>query len=104
MITLDPHDIGRIDRTPDEILQKERQKVMQANKNDNAFTPKHRTRGRSKSQRRYVRKQINVIDEKKKEIREKIERENLEKKRKAKNYNSDLLDAPKSSSVLDRFM
>ena len=76
---------------------------MEANKNPEAFKPKHRARGRSKSQRRYLRKQINVIDEKKKEIREKVEKENLDRKRKSKSYDSELLDAPKNSSVLDRF-
>ena len=43
----------------------EKQKAFEANLKDQDFTPKHKKRGRSKSQRRYLRKQANVIDAKK---------------------------------------
>lgn len=62
MITLNPDDLGRIMKTAQENNLKTVEEENLAN--GITFIPKFKKRGKSASQRKFLRKQQNVIDEK----------------------------------------
>ncbi|KNC75685.1 hypothetical protein SARC_11796 [Sphaeroforma arctica JP610] len=101
LITLDPNSVGRMDRGTVETIALERKKQFEANNPTKKFEPKHKMRGKSSSQRRVLRKQLNVIDERKTQLRERLEKEKQERKRKREGHTG---PAPEETrSPLDRF-
>ena len=69
MITLDPDQIGNMDRADQTVLEKEKaeaQAERDAGKKDKK--PRKRARGRSTSVKRFLNKQSNVRDEKREKI------------------------------------
>jgi U3 small nucleolar RNA-associated protein 7 len=81
MITLNPDFLGKVDRAPAEVIEEEQRKewevfficFIQANHPNEKFVPRKRARGKSSSQRRYLRKQGNVVDEKRMAMKAKLE-------------------------------
>lgn len=101
MITLDPTFVGKLDKTPAEILKEEARKEWEANHPKEKFVPKKRARGKSSSQRRYLRKQGNVVDEKRIELKEKLEKSQKERQDARDKANGVYVE--KSKTALDRF-
>lgn len=64
MIALNPNFVGTVDRATKEVIAEEQRLEWEANHPTEKFVPKQRARGKSSSQRRYLRKQGNVIDAK----------------------------------------
>jgi U3 small nucleolar RNA-associated protein 7 len=64
MIMLNPNFVGQIDRAPVEVMKEEKRIEWEANHPKEKFTPVHKAKGKSSSLRRYLRKQTNVVDEK----------------------------------------
>ena len=60
MITLNPDDLGKIQKTS----QENNAQVVDEENSANGFIPKFKKRGKSASQRKFLRKQQNVVDEK----------------------------------------
>eukprot|EP00658_Telonema_sp_P-2_P017328 TRINITY_DN16719_c0_g1_i2.p1 TRINITY_DN16719_c0_g1~~TRINITY_DN16719_c0_g1_i2.p1 ORF type:complete len:524 (-),score=132.62 TRINITY_DN16719_c0_g1_i2:372-1943(-) len=80
MIQLDPNKIGTVDKASKQVLdaeKAERQAAIEAGKMERKA--RRRQRGRSTAMRRFLKKQHNVVDAKRENIREQ-----MEKKRKAK--------------------
>jgi U3 small nucleolar RNA-associated protein 7 len=108
MITLDPTFVGTMDRAPQALLAEEAKKEWEVSSNNQAnhptekFKPKKRARGKSSSQRRFLRKQSNVIDEKKIELREKLERVKKEREIERQKARGEYLEPKKTA--LDRFI
>eukprot|EP00123_Amoebidium_parasiticum_P011319 comp20647_c1_seq1/m.26757 comp20647_c1_seq1/g.26757 ORF comp20647_c1_seq1/g.26757 comp20647_c1_seq1/m.26757 type:complete len:542 (-) comp20647_c1_seq1:881-2506(-) len=96
MITLDPDFIGRVDRAPKEVLDEERKKAFEANNPGASYEEavSNKARGRNTAAKRYLRKQKNIVDQRKMEIRERLAKEAKEKEE---------LNGPKRRSALDRF-
>ncbi|KAI8910207.1 WD40-repeat-containing domain protein, partial [Gorgonomyces haynaldii] len=84
MIALDPSFVGRVDRAPKEVIAEEQRKEWEANHPNEKFVPRNRARGKSTAQRRYLRKQQNVIDQKREELKEKMERDQKSEENKSK--------------------
>ncbi|KAG9305178.1 hypothetical protein G9A89_010686 [Geosiphon pyriformis] len=96
MITLDPNIIGKMDRTPQELREKEREMEEQS---QNISKPRNKARGKNSSLKRYLRKKSkNVIDETKVRLQEQIAREKQEREKRARGYSDD-----KPPTALDRF-
>ena len=58
---------------------KEAERKAAEEDNKEAFVPRHRKRGRSSTQRRYLRKQTNVIEERREAIKERLAKEKAAK-------------------------
>lgn len=101
MITLDPSFIGRIDRAPKEIIAEEHQKEWEASHPGEKFVPVNRARGKSSSMRRYLRKQANVVDGRRIEISERLEKEKKDKDDTRKKAKGTFVEIKKTA--LDRF-
>jgi U3 small nucleolar RNA-associated protein 7 len=71
--------------------------INQANHPNEKFVPRKRARGKSSSQRRYLRKQGNVVDEKRMAMKAKLEAIKSEKEQKRSG-----IEVPKTA--LDRFL
>ncbi|KND01817.1 uncharacterized protein SPPG_03608 [Spizellomyces punctatus DAOM BR117] len=84
MIALNPEFIGAVDRAPAEVIAEERRLEWEANHPNQKFVPQHRARGKSSSMRRYLRKQSNVLDAKKVEMQERLEKERREREKERK--------------------
>ncbi len=74
MISLNPSFIGTVDRAPTEVLARERKLEWEANHPGERFVPRPKKRGKSSAQRRYLRKQDNVVDARRAEVLERMER------------------------------
>ncbi|CAG8724574.1 2196_t:CDS:2, partial [Ambispora leptoticha] len=100
MITLDPSFIGKMDRTPQELREKERMEREAEQTTGDMSKPRKKTRGKNSSLKRYLRKKNkNVIDEKRLQIEEKIARERQEREKRKRGE----LDHDKPFTALDRF-
>eukprot|EP01135_Chromosphaera_perkinsii_P001323 Nk52_evm50s164 gene=Nk52_evmTU50s164 len=98
LICLNPGEIGRVNRMTKEELMEARKLEFEANNTSDKFKPKYKMRGKSSAQRRFLRKQVNVIDANKELLKKKLEQEK-EARRRA--HNGEDMEAPKT--VLDRF-
>ncbi|XP_063933768.1 uncharacterized protein LOC135145578 [Zophobas morio] len=65
LITLDPHSITRLRKSTEEVLLESKKKEFEANNKTLKFKQKSKKRGKNTSMKRYLRKQKNVLDEKK---------------------------------------
>lgn len=65
--------------------------------------PQKRARGKSSSQRRYLRKQANVVDERRQEVKERIEKTKQEKQEARLKQRGEWKQEEKKVSALDRF-
>lgn len=74
---------------------------MQANHPGEKFVPQKRARGKSSSQRRYLRKQANVVDEKRIELKDKLDKAQKERDEVRKKANGEWEEKPRVA--LDRF-
>ncbi|KAJ3343326.1 Small subunit (SSU) processome component, partial [Kappamyces sp. JEL0680] len=86
MITLDPTFVGKLDRASADVINEEAKKEWEAKHPHEKYDPKMKARGKSSSQRRYLRKQTNIVDEKRLELKEQLEKaqkESTEAKKKA---------------------
>ena len=101
MITLDPTYLGKIDRAPTEVIAEESRKEWEANHPGQKFVPSNRAFGKSSSQRRYLRKQINVVDSKRVALAEKLAAQQKERDIARQKALGTLVDKPKTA--LDRF-
>lgn len=111
LIQLDPRAILRVDRASVSTREREKEeRIAQDAAADGAngkdaggegegFTPKFKKRGRSSSQRRYLRKQANVIDARREAVRARLEREKNERAR----AREEAAHGPRPVNVLDRF-
>jgi len=97
-IALNPNFIGSVDRASKEIIEEEKKLEWEAAHPNEKFQPRKRTRGKSSSLRRYLRKQTHVIDEKKEKLKKELQKLEDEKKRKALGITED-----HKPSALDRF-
>ncbi|KAI8817029.1 WD40-repeat-containing domain protein [Fimicolochytrium jonesii] len=79
MITLKADFVGSVDRAPAEVIAEEARIEWEANHPGQKFVPQHKKRGKSSAMRRYLRKQTNVVDEKRIEIREQLEKQQKER-------------------------
>ncbi|KAI8929949.1 WD40-repeat-containing domain protein [Entophlyctis helioformis] len=102
MITLDPTIIGRVDRSSKEAIDAERKAEWEAEHPNEKFVPTHRARGKSSSMRRYLRKQSNVVDGKREELRQRLEKEKKEREAAVKRARGDG-EPEKPRTALDRF-
>ncbi|KAJ3055377.1 Small subunit (SSU) processome component [Rhizophlyctis rosea] len=103
MIALNPNFVGTVDRATQEVIAEEQRLEWEANHPTEKFVPKQRARGKSSSQRRYLRKQGNVIDAKRNEVIQKLAKEKQERAEKRKREQSGEEEALKSRAALDRF-
>lgn len=101
MITLDTTRVGKVDRAPTEVIAQEARKEWEANHPGKKFVPQKRARGKSSSMRRYLRKQGNVIDGKRVELIESLEKQKKERKLEREKAKPGYVEKPKSA--LDRF-
>ncbi|KAF9955859.1 Small subunit (SSU) processome component [Modicella reniformis] len=98
MITLDTGMIGKRDKAPIQVLNKEKKEAWTAAHPVEAKELKFKARGKNSSSRRHLRKKAkNIIDQKKVQLIEKIEND---KKERAKRRAGDLDEA---HTALDRF-
>ncbi|KAI8916747.1 NUC141 domain-containing protein [Powellomyces hirtus] len=102
MITLDSDFIGTVDRAPQEVIAEEKRVEWEANHPGQKFVPQHKARGKSSSMRRYLRKQSNVVDERRNEVRERLEKEKKEREQDRKRARGEG-DEEKPRTALDRF-
>ncbi|KAJ3155018.1 Small subunit (SSU) processome component [Geranomyces variabilis] len=102
MITMEADFIGTVDRAPAEVISEERRLEWEANHPNEKFVPKHKARGKSSSQRRYLRKQTNVVDGRRTELREKMEAEKKERERARKRALGEV-EEERPRTALDRF-
>ncbi|KAI8896721.1 WD40-repeat-containing domain protein [Globomyces pollinis-pini] len=98
MITLDPTFIGKIDRVHTEVLKEESQKAWEANNPTEKFVPANKKRGKSSAQNRYLRKQMNVIDEKRMAIKEIVDKRAKDHEKRKKGQSTE-----ETRTALDRF-
>ena len=98
LISLNPGSIGEVTRQSKEEIQKARALEYEANNPTEKFTPKYKMRGKSSAQRRFLRKQTNVIDAKKELLKKKLEEEKETRRREHFGISDE-----KPRSVLDRF-
>lgn len=77
MITLNPNDLGKIMKTSQENNEKTFEDENTAN--GVKFIPQFKKRGKSASQRKFLRKQQNVVDEKRVAVKEMIIKERRER-------------------------
>ncbi|KAJ3309827.1 Small subunit (SSU) processome component [Boothiomyces sp. JEL0838] len=101
MITLDPTFLGKVDRAPAEVIAQEAKLAWEANHPGETFVPRKRARGKSSSQRRYLRKQGNVVDQKRIDLKEKLEKQKKEREIERKKQKGEYTE-PKRTA-LDRF-
>lgn len=101
MITLDPSFVGKMDRAPTEVIADEAKKAWEANHPGQKFVPQNRARGKSSSQRRYLRKQGNVVDEKRIELKERLDEAQRKRQDIKKKEEGTYTEKPKTA--LDRF-
>ncbi|KAL2917932.1 putative U3 small nucleolar RNA-associated protein 7 [Polyrhizophydium stewartii] len=101
MITLDPTVIGRVDRSHQQVIADEKRREWEANHPTEKFVPVHRARGKSSSLRRYLRKSANVVDARREEMRERLEKQAAERERERKRAKGESVDKPRTA--LDRF-
>lgn len=99
MITLDPSFVGKVDRVHDEVMAEERKLEDRANGKPKPL--KKRMRGKSSSQRRYLRKMGNVVDEKRELFKEKLEKIKKDREIQRKKERGEYVVEPKTA--LDRF-
>ncbi|KAJ3033349.1 Small subunit (SSU) processome component [Rhizophlyctis rosea] len=103
MIALNPSFIGTVDKAPKDVIREEQKVEWEANHPEEKFVPKTRMRGKSSSQRRWVRKQGNVVDAKREEVKAKIEEERRAKAEKRKRELSGEEEGERPRTALDRF-
>ncbi|GJJ78052.1 U3 small nucleolar RNA-associated protein 7 [Entomortierella parvispora] len=98
MITLDVEHVGKMDKAPIQVINKEKKEAWAAANPEQATELKFKARGKNSSSRRHLRKKAkNVIDQKKVDLLERIENDKKERaKRRAGNP-----DEP--ATALDRF-
>ncbi|KAG0220503.1 WD40-repeat-containing domain protein [Mortierella sp. GBAus27b] len=98
MITLDVTMVGKRDKAPIQLVNKEKKEAWAAAHPEKVQELKFKARGRNSSSRRHLRKKAkNIIDQKKVQLMERLE---TEKKERAKRRANDMDD---SHSALDRF-
>lgn len=103
MIALDPRVIGTVDRQPEELIKEQRDLVEDADKRpDKPKKEKNRMRGRNKLGKKLRRKQKNVIDEKTVLLKQKIEQEKEEAKRRRESESRSKM-AEEAPRALQRF-
>jgi len=108
MITLDPDFVGKVDRAPAGILAEERQQETEARNSKRPRREKHKTKGRSAAQKRFVNKQRNIVEQKRNELQEEQHdkfKQDAQKRKRAKQEK--LLEPPAGGdapSALNRFM
>ncbi|KAI9033326.1 WD40-repeat-containing domain protein, partial [Hyaloraphidium curvatum] len=81
MITLNPDFIGTVASSSTEAVKEIKEVEDEANGTPKSPELKFKKRGRSSAQRRYLRKQQNVVDAKREALKEKLEREKEQRKR-----------------------
>jgi U3 small nucleolar RNA-associated protein 7 len=79
MITLNPDSVGALAMPADQASKEVRDIADEAN--GEKFEPKNKKRGRSSAQRRFLRKQLNVVDAKREALKAKLEKEKLQRQR-----------------------
>ncbi|KAF9439234.1 Small subunit (SSU) processome component [Entomortierella beljakovae] len=98
MITLDVNMIGKMDKAPIQVVNKEKKEAWAAANPEEAKELKFKARGKNSSSRRHLRKMAkNVVDQKKVQLLERIEND---KKDRAKRRAGDTDEAV---TALDRF-
>lgn len=84
MISLNPDFIGTVASSANQVNKEVRDMEAEANgeaKPEDKFEPKHRARGRSSAQRKFLRKQQNVIDAKREALKAKLEKDKERRQR-----------------------
>ncbi|KAI9016933.1 WD40-repeat-containing domain protein [Gaertneriomyces semiglobifer] len=104
MIALDPHFIGTVDRIPTDIGKNERRLEWEANNPGEKFEPRKRARGKSSAQRRFLRKQANVVDQKKIDLQERLEKEKNQRAKERKRARGEEVEESRPRTGLDRFV
>lgn len=103
MITLEPEMIGNVDKAHSSVIKEEQRISWEANHPNEKFEPKHKNRGKSSSQRRYLRKQGNVINANRIAFRERLEDEKKQKEKK-RNEAKGIFEPIPERTALDRFV
>lgn len=107
MITLDPNQLANAQRLHKENVQERNQLEANANgrrPDDPVKAEKKKARGKNSAMRRYLRKQTNVIDQKKMDIRAQLELERKEKDRQDRKNRGEQVNEEKSLPfALERF-
>lgn len=103
-ISLNPNFIGSVDRAPEAVKRAEQKLAWEANNNGKFDDTEGRKkmRGRSKSMRRYLNKQGNVVDAKREALRQKLEKDAKDREHQ-KRVKRGLEPAEKPYNPLDRF-
>ncbi|KAH6571380.1 hypothetical protein BASA50_002764 [Batrachochytrium salamandrivorans] len=103
MITLDPRVIGKVDRSHQQAIIAEQKLEWEANHPKEKFVPVHRAKGKSSSMRRYLRKNFNVVDAKREELRDRLAQEQKDRLRKKRARQEGDDGDVKPRTALDRF-
>ncbi|KAJ3170424.1 Small subunit (SSU) processome component [Irineochytrium annulatum] len=103
MIAINPNFIGTVDRAPTEVIAAEKRLEFEANNPESSFKPRNRARGKSSSMRRYIRKQANIIDPRRAEVIERLEKEKESRAVERKRAKGDYVEEVVEYSALDRF-
>ncbi|RKO82837.1 hypothetical protein BDK51DRAFT_34031 [Blyttiomyces helicus] len=101
MIALNPNFIGTVDRAPAEVQAEERRIEWEALNPNEKFVPRQKARGKSSSVRRYLRRQANVVDSKREEIKKTLEEQAKEREDARKRARGEDPEPPRTA--LDRF-
>ncbi|KJE91362.1 U3 snoRNP-associated protein Utp7 [Capsaspora owczarzaki ATCC 30864] len=101
MITLDPWQLGTLRRNDANTQMAAAQAAEQAEQEAGMeYAPRQRSRGRSSTMRRYIRKQKNVMDENKLALKTKLDEE---RKARIQQQAGPSAQAPSKPTALDRF-
>jgi U3 small nucleolar RNA-associated protein 7 len=108
-IMLNPDELGTVDRTPQEMLMRERKLAEQANQKSKVVKKKNRARGRNKIGTKLKKGQQNVMTLEKQKLREKLDKQRQARlqaqsiARQKKKLTSDNDDSLEEINVLSRF-
>ncbi|KAJ3320094.1 Small subunit (SSU) processome component [Blyttiomyces sp. JEL0837] len=102
MIALNPNFVGAVERETKEVLREEQRLEFEANNPEEKFEPRKRARGKSSSQRRYLRKQASVVDPNRVKLLERLQKEKEGKEKERKRARGEV-EEEKGYSALDRF-
>ncbi|CEG45292.1 WD40-repeat-containing subunit of the 18S rRNA processing complex [Plasmopara halstedii] len=102
MITLDPNTIGRVDVDPAEEQEQKIQQMQLANGDDPAKKLKNKMRGKNRPSRRLRKKQQNVIDAQRQQLREQLinKQKRKDRQEQQREWNK---KAEKAPTALNRF-
>jgi len=101
MITLNPNFIGTLKPDNEEKRLTQHQKEFEANNPDEKFVPKQKTRGRSSTAKTYLRKNKNIIDKKRLDIKAAMEKEKTKREKRERQEEEE--ETPQEPNPLDRF-